>query len=206
LRGTGPGGSSTLTPAPPVAIASSPIINVRELDAFLSALPRESISFLAKSQEVRYDHTKIAGQSINIGSLAVPQNYIWVLTDVEFYAYAPSSGLGAQPKTLDEEALVGLLRLDILFGGSSPLNSQSNRMSPYTEPAQSAMSTSGWPWLERPFGVQRMPSFALYAKENQTVDLMCFVEVPPRFPIGKLGVNIHGFALPTSVFSGIWIR
>lgn len=195
-----------LTPLPGPQ-ATHGVIAVKELDAFLSALPRESITFLTKSQEVRYDHSLIVGQSLPIGTpIIVPQQYVWVLTDVEFYAYGPSIGIGQAPRTINSGGLVGLLRLDLLFSGSSPINSQSFRMSPYTTPGQTTTSTSGWPWLERNFGVTRMPSYALYAKENQTIDLKATVEDLPRFPISKVGYNLHGFSIPSSSFSNIWLK
>lgn len=195
----------SLTPAagpgaPPQAIP------VRDLDAFLSALPRESVSFLSKSQEVRYDQALQVGQSIQIGSLKVPSKYVWIFTDVSFYAFGPAIGMGQAPQPLNRGALVGLLRLDLLFGGASPLNSQSYRMSPYSSPGQSPATTSGWPWLESTFGVSRMPSFALYAGETQAVEMNATVEDVPRFPITKIGVNLHGFSLPTATFSKIWLK
>jgi len=182
------------------------VVPVRELDAFLSALPRESLSFLLKSQEVRYDHSKKVGETITVGQLSVPQNYVWVLIDTEFYAYGPATGMGAAPTTINAGGLVGILKLAVRFGGSDPVNSLSYRMSPYTSPSQTAASTSGWPWLERSFGVNRMPSFALYAKENQVVSMKLTVESVPRFPITKVGANIHGFALPSAEFARIWVK
>jgi hypothetical protein len=191
--GTAIGGSLT-----PIAGArpSPNTVTTRELDAFLNALPRESLSFLSKSQEIRYDHSLVVGGKLFIGQLVVPRSYVWVLTDAEFYAYGPTPGLGSQPTQLASGALVGLFRLDLLIGGTSPLQSQSVRMSPYTTPSQVAVTTSGWPWLEKTFGVQRMPSFALYASENESVDLELTVEIYRQMGVSEDQIHFLESALP----------
>lgn len=195
-----------LTPAmqeggPPQAVP------VRQIDAFLEALPRESISFLSpRSGEVRYNHALLPGQTLSIATFAIPDQYIWVINDVEFYAFGPAVGLQGAPITINNAGLVGLMKLELLFSGASPVQSQAQRMSPYTSPSQATTGTSGWPWLERNFGSSRMPSYALYAKEGQTIEARLTVEVLPRFPITKVGVNLHGFSTPAAMFSQIWLK
>lgn len=197
--------TGTLTPLPEEK-DPLPVIATRELDAFLQSLPRESTSFLIKSQEVRYDPSLKVGGQIRIGQIKVPQTYTWVFTDIAFYAFGPTPGLGAVPAHLNDGALVGILRLDILINGRDPVNSGSYRMSPYAAVGQVAQATSGWPWLNRSYGGQNMPSFAIYAKETANVDLVATVEAIPLFSITRIGVNIQGFAVPSVEFDKIWLK
>ena len=100
-----------------------------------------------------------------------------------------------------------MVRLELLFGGTTPLQTAAHRLSPHTSPTQftaSIPTTSGWPWLGTPFGSQRMPSFALYAKGNEEVRVEATVDAVPRFPISRLGVNLHGFTIPATLFPTMW--
>ena len=181
------------------------IIPVREVDSWLRSLPSESISFFSVGEEVRYDHNLGTNGSVVMNLLTVPSQYVWVITDAEFYALGPSTKLMGSPKNLDAEALIGILRLEMQFSGSAPMNTAAHRMSPYQEPGQATATTSGWPWLQHQFGSQRVWAFALYAKESQSVSALVTVEQVPRFPISKLGMNLHGFAVPSQVFSRAWV-
>jgi hypothetical protein len=192
----------SLTPAAGPAPAIT-VIPVKEVDLFLRALPKDNVSFMSRAEEVRYNHSLGIGNSLTVSSLAVPRGYVWVLSDLELYALGPSTELNGAPKNLSREALVGILKLEVLFGGTSPLQTTSHRMEPYTTPGQAAATTSGWPWLERNFGPQRMLTFALQARENTTIDIVATVEAVPRFPISKIGVNIHGFSAPITVFDSV---
>jgi len=139
-----------------------------------------------------------------IASITVPNAYVWVINDVEFYATGPRPELMAAPLNLTAAGLLGLLRLDLLISGATPLQSNAHRLSPYTSPAQTTQSATGWPWLEKPFGTQRMPSFALFAKGGQIVEGVVTVENVPRFPITRIGFNMHGFTVPAAIFEQLW--
>lgn len=171
---------------------------------WLRSLPPDQITHLRVGDEVRYDHSKTVGETLTVANAQVTKQYVWLFTDIEFYATAPVSAMNAPPANLAPEALVGLLRLTILFGSAAPIQTRANVMSPYTSPNQVSSTTSGWPWLQTPFGAQRALSFALYAQANEQIRLTAFVEARPRFPIDRIGVNLHGAAVPISTFSSVW--
>lgn len=180
------------------------VIPVKEMDSWLRSLPSDTIPQKLISDEIRYNHALNVGQGMTLSQTQVDKDTVWVFSDVEFYATAPRSAMNAPPKNLDPEALVGILRIELKFGGNAPLQTDARRMSPYATPGQTAATTSGWPWLQTPFGVQRMPAFALYATSEVQVDVIVTVEALPRFPIERIGVNLHGFTVPAALFSRAW--
>jgi len=192
-----------LTPTP-VDESCLSVIPTKLVDFFLRSLPQDYIHFYNRSEERQYDHSLPVGGTQVIATLTVSQGYVWVINDAEFYATGPRPEMMALPLNLNSAALLGMLRLDLLISGMSPLQSGSHRLSPYTSPAQSPVGETGWPWLERPFGTQRMPSFALFAKEGQTVEGIVTVEAVPRFPITRIGFNLHGFTVPAAIFQRFW--
>jgi len=193
-----------LTPVGP-APSRATTFPVREMDAWIRTLPPKRITNLVVSGEVRYDHTLNVGQKLSIVLAPhVPrEGYVWVINDIDYYATIPPDGLVGPPQNLAPEALVGILRWELLFGGTAPLLTPAQRMSPYAPgPAQ---STSGWPWLNTPFGPQRMPAFALYSAGTEEIRVDVTVEALPRFPITRLGANLHGFTVDASHFPTTWM-
>jgi len=198
--------AATVAKSTPVAAEPAPahIVPVRQVNFWLRNLPREQVTHLVVRDEIRYNHALNIGGELLMGGVQVADQYVWVLTDVEYYALAPSSGMPQIPTSLSAGALVGLLRFDLLFGGNDPVKVRANVMSPYSTPDQATSSTGGWPWLQRPFGTQRMPSFAVYAHAGTTINARVTVEDVPRFPITKLGVNMHGFTISATLFPQIF--
>jgi hypothetical protein len=180
------------------------IIPVKLMDEWVRSLPNNTIPQKLISDEVRYNHALNVGQTLQLSQTYVDKDTVWVFSDIEFYATAPCTAMNAPPKNLNPEALDGVLRIDLKFGGNSPLQTDARRMSPYSTPNQVAATTSGWPWLQTPFGVQRMPSFALYAGAEVSVEVLITVEALPRFPITRIGVNMHGFTIPAGLFNRAW--
>ena len=181
------------------------VIPTKLVDFFLRSLPQDYVYFFNLSEEAQYNHAMVVGGKQVIASIPVPGSYVWVINDVEFYATGPRPEMMAAPLNLNQAGLLGMLRLDLLISGATPLQSTAHRLSPYTSPAQAAQSATGWPWLERPlFGTQRMPSFALFAKSGQTVEGIVTVESVPRFPITRIGFNLHGFTVPSAIFDRLW--
>lgn len=180
------------------------VIPVRAMDAWIRTLPPKRVTHLALSGEVKYDHSLLVGQKLQIPVVArVPDNYVWIITDVFYYATVPPDGLVGPPQDLPPGALVGILKWALLFGDNEPLQTQSQRMSPYAPgPAQ---TTSGWPWMNTPFGPQRMPAFALHATGNEEIRVEITVEDLPQFPIIRLGANLHGFTVAASRFPTAWM-
>lgn len=202
IRSTGRGPTPT-GPAPP----QQRIIPVKQMDAWMRTLPPEAMTHLILSDEVRYNAALGVGGEMSFASNTVAEDYTWVFTDVHFYATAPAAEMYAPPKNLSAEALVGLIQLELTFGGTSPLRTRSSRMSPYATPAQFSAgpsTTSGWPWLETDFGVRRMPSFAIYAEGNEEIRVVATITNEPLFPITRLGVNLHGFSVPSGLLPGTW--
>jgi hypothetical protein len=198
--------SRPLNPAPQKAPAVQ-VIPIKDVDGWIRSLPAKNVTWKTVSDEARYLHTLDVGQAMTIAAMEVDQNYVWIFSDIEFYATSPRAEMCAPPKNLSAEALVGILRLELKFGGTSPLGASAHRLSPYTTPTQKTTATpttSGWPWLETPVGVQRMPTFALYAQSTETVEVVAQVEALPRFPISRIGVNLHGFSVPAPLFDRAW--
>lgn len=185
--------------------AKAPVIPVKLVDAWIRTLPPRRVTHLALSGEVKYNHALGVGQKLQIPIAArIPNSYVWIITDVFYYATAPPAGLVGPPQDLPPGALVGILKWSLLFGGNEPLQTQSRRMSPYAPGV--AQTTSGWPWLNTPFGPQRMPAFALHATGNEEIRVEVTIEDLPQFPIIRLGANLHGFTVAESAarFATAW--
>lgn len=207
------GGDATALRGDPLTPIGNPIespsrhntIPVREMDKWIRTLPPQRITHQVLSGEVMYNPALIVGQTLSILLVErVTASYVWVFTDVDYYAtFPPPGGLVSVPQNLPAEALVGILKWELLFGGTSPFSTVAARMSPYAP--GTPRRTSGWPWLQTPFGVQRMPSFALYASGNEEIRVDITVEDLPRFPITRLGVNMHGFAVAANLFPTAWM-
>jgi hypothetical protein len=195
-----------LTPAQAEAPKNAGVISIKEMDKWLRTLPPRKITHLVLSGERHYSHLWAVGTTINILSVPrVPDGYVWVITDVDYYAtFTPPAGLVSIPQNVPEEAFVGILKWELLFGGVSPVQTIARRMSPYNVAPGAVQSTSGWPWMETPFGPRRMPSFALYATGNEEIGVEVTVEDLPRFPITRLGVNLHGFTVAAAHLPSSW--
>jgi len=176
------------------------------MDKWLRTLPPQKVTHLVLSGEQVYLNLFGIGQKTTILSFnKIPDGYVWVITDVDYYAtFVPPQGLFSVPTNVPPEALVGLLKWELLFGGVAPLQTVARRMSPYNVAPGSVQPTSGWPWMQTPFGVRRMPSFALFATGNEEITVEVTVEDLPRFPISRLGVNLHGFTVATAHLPSAW--
>lgn len=203
-------GARSIASAPSAAPAAQPVTRVlttRSLNAFLEALPNENVAHLAMHTTQPYNPTTLAGARIALQTNTVPNGNSWVLTDLRFFALAPSVGLMAPPTYLAAENLAGLIRFDVQFASRSPLKLEGSFYSVYGGAAAAALqagSRSGWPFTRQDFGTQRELSFALYAKEGDQVDAIANVDIAPQFPLAALGVEIHGFVVPSSLLSQIW--
>ena len=181
------------------------VIPVDQVNYYLNALPKEQIVPQFISAEIRYNHALLPGQQLEIIAYTVEPQYTWVFTDIFYYATSPTANLQSAPQQLPPESLVGLINFSLKFGGSTPMKELARRFSPYAAPAQVPISAQGWPWLQTPFGAQRAPGgFAVYAKSQERVTVVGTVENRPRFPIHKIGVNMHGFTIPESILNEAW--
>ncbi|MFQ5479568.1 MAG: hypothetical protein ACE5E4_13245, partial [Candidatus Binatia bacterium] len=156
--------------------------------------------------EVRFDHTKLAGESFTLSSLTVPQQQTWVFTDVDYYGIIPPNGLFGPPTQLPDAALVGLVRFELLFAGTAPMKTEAKLISAYATAFQVPQDSSGWSWLQSPVGPRRVGGFGLYAKAQERLSVEAHILNRPKFPINKVGVNMHGFSIPSSMFEETWRR
>jgi hypothetical protein len=174
------------------------------MDKWIRTLPPKRVTHFVLSGEVPYDHALNVGQKLKIDVYdRVPANYFWIITDALYYATVPPEGLTGPPQNLAPEALVGILKWELLFGNSAPMQTHARRMSPYA-PGPAA-TTSGFPWMDTPFGPQRVPAFALHATGQEDIRVDVTVEALPQFQITRLGANLHGFTVAASRFPTAWM-
>lgn len=192
------------TPSGPAVGTRPNEIPIAWYNAWLQQLPPASVTQLFAVQEARFNHALLADQAYSIGTMQVPAQTVWVFTDVEYYGMVPAVGMGAPPVLMAGEALHGIVRFELQFSGQVPYQVQGYRLNAYATPTQTPVQRGGWPWLNKTYGVQRMPSFALYARSDAKITVQGVIEDPPRFPIVKTGVNLHGFSIPEAVFNDIW--
>jgi hypothetical protein len=177
---------------------------MREMDKWIRTLPPKRVTHMVISGEAPYPREGDIGDLIEIELIArVPANYFWIITDIFYYATVPPDGLVGFSQALPPEALVGILKWELMFGGSAPMQTHARRMSPYAPGP--ATKTSGFPWLDTPFGPQRMPAFALHATGQEDIRVDVTIEDLPQFPITRLGANLHGFTVAASRFPTAWM-
>jgi len=197
--------------APPPADVTTPvrvfgIVPVTTLHAFYQALPDPSVQQVAKITEVPWPNSITAGTKLDLASFTVPDQYVYVLTDIYYYALSPSSALDAPLIQLQPYQLSGLVRFELYMGNRTPLRIDSSTFNPYDNTTAPNFDGSGWPVLDTVFGTRRGGSFALYARSKNVVQVRAVVDVVPRFSITKLGAHFHGYAVAEGNFDEIFRR
>jgi len=190
-------------PAPrtPVAqVAAAGTFPVRVLDAFFQLLPDPSLQQFSQVVEGRWPVSVVAGTQIQLTNFLVPERYVYVITDVIYYATAPSPELEGLPVQIQPYQLSGLVRFALTVNGITPLRQDQSVHDPYAAVTAAAVARSGWPFVDHPFGAQRTSGFALYARSQAIVSAVASVDTPPRFSLTKVGAHMHGFGIPESVF------
>lgn len=200
--GGGPG-SGPSKPAGPIP--------VKVLNACLDRLPFESISMFTRNMEARYSWDVLSTNGFNrrydLHLFTVPKQYVYVITDLTYYALAPSRSLEAPFVKLDTHALAGIFHFDLQLANKQAMSFYTSSYDGYkscnigTAPAE---VTTGWSHLDQNFGPQRTIGFALYAKENVEAHAFVVVDNLPRFQITKLGAVCHGIALQAGLFQDIF--
>ena len=182
------------------------VLPVDQVHAWLNQLPSDAVQQMALSYEVRWDNTIGANGTVSVipANTTVSQGQVWIFTDIEYYAITPTVGLQAPPTRINAAAFVGLVNFAVKFSDKVPIKDDGARMSPYISPSQTASTVSGWPWVNTVFGPSRMPSFAVYARGNESLKVDLTIQNPPRFPISKVGVNMNGFNLSETIFDSLW--
>jgi hypothetical protein len=178
--------------------AAEPTGGARQgLGAFFAGLPPEALQFLSHTGEIKITGPSlVAGQRIEISRVQVPENFAFVITDVQYYALVPSKYLGGPLIALQPEQLVGLIRFDLIVQDRQPMRSTGEYINPYM--AGPRIRAEGWPFVEISPTSTRDNLF-LYAKSKMTVAAKAWIDVVPRFWLSMLGVRITGYTLPELV-------
>lgn len=166
----------------------------KHLGAFFESLPPQTLQFLSHAGEVRITATNlVAGNAIEISRLRVPENYAFVITDVQYYGLVPSRYLNAPMIAIQSEQLVGLIRFDLIVQDRQPMRSTGDYVDPYTLAPET--KAEGWPFTElSPTSTRDI--FVLYAKSKMNVVAKAWIDVVPRFWLSVLGVRFTGYTLP----------
>lgn len=182
------------------------VISTQTLHAFYEALPDPSVQQLTKVVEAHWPHASTVGSILSLSTFAVPAQFVYILTDVLYYATCPSSFLEGPPVQLEAYQLTGLVHFELTLGDRQPMRIDSSMFSPYGDANTAAAAASGWSMLDQVFGARRGGSFALYARSSQEVKVQVVIDVVPRFSLTKLGAHFHGFAVPEGLFDDIFRR
>lgn len=166
----------------------------RQLPAFFENLPPQALQFLAHSGEVAVTNQNlVAGGIIEISQLRVPKNYMFVITDVQYYGLVPSIEPYSPLVPIQKEQLVGLIRFDLTFQDRQPMRTTGDYVNPYVPGPE--FIREGWPFVElSPSGC--CDNFTLYAKSDMKISAKAHIDVVPNFWLSMLGVRFTGYTLP----------
>lgn len=208
-----------------VTIGGMPMVGripIVDADAFFNALPSAMVQQIAKALEA-YNSSSVYWDDANnapvpearltLASFSVPQQYVYIFTDIMFYALCPSRHLEGPPIALTGFQLSGTCHFELQFGGVTPLRVDGTSVSAQATPGQTSAEytttpavNSGWASLDTPIGAQRTTGFAVYARSGQIIEVIVHLENRPRFFIQKFGAQLHGFTVPESLFDGIFAK
>lgn len=202
--GGGTGGGGGPTEIPP----SYGALPVKVVDSFFADLPAGAFQQFSRVTEQRLtwsawvntDLTLKAIPAMQLDSFSVPPQYVYIFTDVKFYALCPSKHLEGAYIQLDEQQLTGIARFILTFNGNAPLRQEAN----ISVPSLGQLPRAGWPGLNDEFGAQRTIGFALYARSQQVIYVEVQIDFAPRFLIRKFGAQFHGVAMPEGQFESIF--
>jgi hypothetical protein len=184
------------------------VVRSKAIDEFLTQFPTPSIQHFTRHESVLWDPFQFgfAGAIIQTFEAIVPNNMVYVLTDVQWFAIVPGPGLNSPPQMLNEAGVYGQMYFQILFNGITPLELEGEYANITGAPTTQATGrVNGWPFLLRDVG-EECPCFAVYAKSGARVTGRLVTTSSQTFPITAIGTRINGFSLPMNVFSTIWER
>jgi len=186
------------------------IIPVSVINAFFQMLPSPDIQQQAIARENTFAAVDL-DEGLVVGTIVTRPQQVYIWTDVFYYAVIPGPGMASPPVQLTEYQLSGLVRFDLTIDDRNPMNLTANTASPYFDPLYPTQGNlSGWQVLNQNFGSTRYGSaFALYARSQQVTTItMKAVQRGryPRFPITKVGVQIHGYVASEGNFDEVWRR
>lgn len=174
------------------------IIPSSTVDEFLSALPDPGIQQISFVEENFYSPDFPQYHELSIVGTQVPEQMVYVFTDVLFFGLVPGTGILAAPEFVPQPALNSYLRFEVLFNNVAPMQLEGEIV--YSHSATAQGRVGGWPFVNRRFGVQRSSGWAIYAREGVNVEVKMTVDVPPPFPLTVVGAELHGFSLTHADF------
>ncbi|MFH1645992.1 MAG: hypothetical protein ABIB11_06185 [Candidatus Omnitrophota bacterium] len=190
-------------------IQTPQVIPVDLINSFYANLPKPGLQQVSYANEAPYNEADFQpGQNgFSAASIKAPEQFVLVVTDFNFYAITPGSGLGTPPRQLSSYQLVGLLYCDLRIGDRSPMRIDTISVSPYAAATSTTTLITGWPYIDTSFGAQRMDIFALYVRSTQYFSVW-YRPVGnghvARFAIRKLGWRMDGFIIPETDFEAIF--
>jgi len=173
-------------------------------ETFLRALPHPGLTQMALAESVKWDPTTTSSTIVTVAGMTVPDQTVYVFCDFVFFAQAPAKGLQCPSIRLNPAALAGYFRFEVIFGGRTPMQLEVTPVGVMCGSMRDQTRRGGWPFTDRAVGVQRVTSFAIYAKAGQDVQARVNVDVVPDFPLTLVGVEMHGFAIPATTWAEIW--
>lgn len=209
-RGGGGGGGGGAPPppptCPPLPKSAFGAISVSLLRGFLSSFPAPDIQQVARHDSVdpAFADTVYPNYATDITSLTVPSGMVMILTDIEFFITAPSPTLQGTLQKYPSHAFAGVIRWRLLFNDRTPLEMEGTFLDPLSSHSAATGLKSGWPFLNRSFGVSRAPAFALYAREDTTIKAQYLVDDLVIGVVSSMGVILEGFTLPVVTFSKLF--
>lgn len=183
---------------------ASGVLPARLVNEFLSVLPSPDINQISRHDSQYYTPGTQPGDTNTITSMRVSRGTVIVFTDIEFFALAPSPFLMGAEQRLDPGNLAGLLRFELLFSGQMPLEMEGNFISPRAGTNRTLGLKSGWPFVDKKFGVERGSAYGLYAREGIEAKVVVTMDVQPDFPITTIGVEMAGFSVSVLTFSRVF--
>lgn len=195
-----------LTPLPTPSPSQQGVVPVQVLYAFFQALPDPNVQQLTQVTEGHWTHTATTNTRIALETFSVPSQFVYVLTDIYYYATCPSSSLCGPPVALTTYQLAGLAHFEMTIGDRQPMSINGTTFNPYEDGTATNAHASGWSMMDTQFGARRGGAFALYARSGSVIKVEAVVDVAPRFSITKIGAHFHGFAVPEGTFDTIFRR
>jgi len=172
------------------------------MDSFLNCLPSPDIQQIALIEELPWNDWDIRTRDVlTVLGEVVPEQMVYLFTDIYFFAMTPSEGLVGASEYLPTPALNGLLRFQLLFNQTSPMQLEGTIVNQQEGGALVQQGRrGGWPLTNKLFGTKRSSGWGVYAMGGSVIEATATVDRLPQFPMTLLGVELHGFSLSELAF------
>lgn len=184
------------------------VVSVKQLSAFFTALPPWGVAQFARNYSRIWDPTVLVrGAREEVDGQYVPEGMVYILTDIIFYVFAPSSGIAAAPRRLNHGELGEMVRFDLKIGSGKPMAIEgTGRAVVGGVPMYDFTNKEGWPFPDDDFGPRRSTGSAVYAMEGQQIKSTIFIQAVPPFRLISYGVEMHGVQVQRELLDQIWRR